>query len=335
MNNLLIADLHLTDNPIDEYRWKIFDWIKDLRKRYLINNLYILGDLTDKKDNHSSLLVNKLTDNICDLAEVMSIVILKGNHDAINLSNPFFKFFNEFPVVKFISLPCIINQGLFIPYTKNFKSVEKTIEIFDSEINHSEISYIYTHLPLIGSVAQNGWELKEGVDISVFSKYKNIQVFAGDIHTPQKIGNVEYVGSPYNTTFSDSFKGQAILLNESSGSKVYLKPGFLRRYSLKITNPKELLPNKFKANDQVKIRVELGKEELYLWDEYRREIKEFCNATSIELVSLDMVLKQVNIDKTKEIGTPKKETPIEIVERFSRREKLDEDFITIAKELLC
>lgn len=336
MNNLLLADLHLTDNPIDEYRWDIFDWVKEVHKKYPIYTLYILGDLTDKKDNHSAMFVNRLTDNICSLSEEMDVVILKGNHDAINLNNPFFKFFNEFPTVTFISSPCVLDSGLFIPYTKDFKSVEDVIGMFANEINHEEVRYIFTHLPLIGSKVQNGWELKEGVDASIFNKYKDVQVFAGDIHSPQKIGNVEYIGSPYHITFSDVFNGQAILLDTNSGRKRYLKPSFLKRHSLKVSSPKELAKNNtIKKGDQIKIKVELAKEELYLWDKYRQEIKDYCDSKVITLVSLGMILKQVLPNKDGQKQMVNKETPLEIIKRFSLRENLDEEFITIAMELIC
>ena len=57
---LLVSDLHLTDNPRDEYRWGIFGQIDSVIQTYQPSCLVILGDLTDKKDNHSSELVNRL-----------------------------------------------------------------------------------------------------------------------------------------------------------------------------------------------------------------------------------------------------------------------------------
>ena len=44
--DILIADLHLTDNPLEEYRWKVFDWLEDLKEEYDIDDIFLLGDIT-------------------------------------------------------------------------------------------------------------------------------------------------------------------------------------------------------------------------------------------------------------------------------------------------
>ena len=55
MLTLLTSDLHLTDRPNDAYRWDFLSkWLWGIR----FDSLVILGDLTEEKDCHSSVLVN-------------------------------------------------------------------------------------------------------------------------------------------------------------------------------------------------------------------------------------------------------------------------------------
>src|ERR1039458_1280582 len=80
---LLTCDPHLTDNPIEAYRWKVFNFIKEACKKYNVNHIFILGDLSDRKDRHSSELLNRLARSLSNLHDETGaqIWISGGNHD--------------------------------------------------------------------------------------------------------------------------------------------------------------------------------------------------------------------------------------------------------------
>jgi UDP-2,3-diacylglucosamine pyrophosphatase LpxH len=59
MKAIITSDLHLTDRPQDEYRWGIFPWLVNQSKELEVENLFILGDLTDFKDKHSAKIILK------------------------------------------------------------------------------------------------------------------------------------------------------------------------------------------------------------------------------------------------------------------------------------
>ena len=67
---LLISDLHFTDKVQDEYRWDVFDFVRDYYNKTEDKNLIILGDLTDSKDHHSSILVNQIVYMIRQMVEI-------------------------------------------------------------------------------------------------------------------------------------------------------------------------------------------------------------------------------------------------------------------------
>ena len=60
MRRLLTADWHLTDKPLDEYRWDFIPWLGKQLKDKKIDVLYILGDLTEKKDKHNAIFLNRI-----------------------------------------------------------------------------------------------------------------------------------------------------------------------------------------------------------------------------------------------------------------------------------
>src|SRR6266851_480171 len=84
MKLLLCSDTHFTDRDQDAYRWKVFDFLRGTANAEECEALFILGDLTDKRDNHSSLLINQLIGEF-DLtlrnSPIKLITVLSGNHD--------------------------------------------------------------------------------------------------------------------------------------------------------------------------------------------------------------------------------------------------------------
>ena len=86
MTSFLTSDIHLTESPTDEYRWKLFDWINE----FAFDELIICGDLTNNKDHHSAKLTNRLHRSISIIAkDVKEIIIVKGNHDYYSSYLPF------------------------------------------------------------------------------------------------------------------------------------------------------------------------------------------------------------------------------------------------------
>ena len=125
---LIIGDLHLDDNPANEYRWGIFQWIRSLFYKVGIKNIThvkFLGDITENKDNHSAELVNRLVANLRLLQESMdtTIIVLEGNHDRLFKTSPvFFSFLNGMDRIVLVEdSPFFSEDGkvCFVPYCWN------------------------------------------------------------------------------------------------------------------------------------------------------------------------------------------------------------------------
>lgn len=324
INRIILSDLHLDDNPLNSYRWEIFSWIDDLAKKYSINRVDILGDITDKKDRHSSILVNNFITATKNIKNIKELNILKGNHDYIEETIPFFKFLNTILGIKFIYTPEVILDTLFIPHTKEFKLQE-----YEKLLNPN-IKCVYIHQIAINAIFQNNTLSTKGIDNNIFENYI---VFSGDIHSPQKIGNIIYVGSPYPINFGDNYKGRCIIIkNNKIIEEIY--PNQIQKLFLKLnsnfTEKDFLIIN---PNDQVKVTIELEIHETYNWENIQREVKNLILKRNGILVSLEMKLKRQS-NNTEYIKKQKKETDLEIIERFLKNENVDLSFLEYAKKLL-
>lgn len=285
MSTLITADIHLNTKPADEHRWGIFDWLAAQVTKSKLAEVCILGDMTDAKDRHTSRLVNRLVTGISRVALVCEVYWLKGNHDYVDPSCPYFGFISSIQNVHFISEPTIaklsIGQVLFLPATSDYKKDWSVV--VDEDIRLAD--YVFTHATFDGVRSESGYTL-EGIPPSYFKGYAG-QVWSGDIHVPQKIGKViEYVGAPYRVRFGDTFEPRCILLDKG-GWRSALRFPCKSKHVVTIREFGELESapriQRIKRGDQVKVRVQLARDEYVIWQKLRLSIIEFAQKQGWEL----------------------------------------------------
>jgi len=324
--NLIISDLHLSDNPLEEYRWKMFDWLYTFGQ---IDTVYILGDLTEKKDNHGAKLVNRLCDHILTLRDrCQRMVILRGNHDGIDPEWPFFHFLTEFGIEYYYG-PMIVDREMFIPYSKDFEGDIKGF-FGKHKVDLSVVDRIFLHQTTFGGEASNGATLA-GFDSGIFADFDGL-IFSGDLHKPQKTGGIIYVGSTYPVYFGDNFTGGAILLNGNKWERVEYPT--IRRVMQELDWTENIdLDFKVNLGDQFKIRMLVNRSDSGSFDSYKKEIKDFIEQKSGIVVSIELKLKE---EKSRLIKKRKfKDTdPLTVLNRYCKAEGLDEYYAEKGKEFL-
>jgi hypothetical protein len=243
----------------------------------------ILGDLTDEKDYHSSHLVNRLVSALAALArEGIGIHILMGNHDYAEGSKPFFSFISELPRCFFYSQQRMVEIGnvrwAFFPHSREPVWADRK---YMQEIG---IDYVGCHQVFSGAVSESGRELA-GVGARALEGVG--KVWAGDIHVPQQVGVVEYVGSPYPIHFGDSFEPRVVMLD--GGRHWSLYPETIRKLVLRIRDPDEIeeMPE-WRAGDQVKVVVSLRRADFSRWDVYRQAIRTICKRNELDLCGIEL-----------------------------------------------
>lgn len=317
---LLVSDLHLNNKFEDNYRFDIFDAIRDWCEKYHINYIIFLGDLTNEKDNHSSKLVNKIVNGIFSLTAYCHVDILMGNHDYIDPEHPYFQFLEIIPDVEFIDTDfCQIVDGafvLYVPHSKEFKMPH-------IDATHKKLDYIFIHQCVDGAIAETGKRLT-GVDISPLSDLKpSGGIWAGDIHKPQRVGAVTYVGAPYNIRFGDNFEGRCILLDPNDYSHKELKFNTPRKWSLTIRDAEELNSiDDLTENDFIKITLQLSKEEVPDWTEQKEQIIKFCKNNKLQLTG--PTLEVMKSSKRRKIKSKEQSAiePRDILKGFCKYEQV-------------
>lgn len=325
---LVTADLHLTDNPKDAYRWELFPWLIKKAKKYKTSHILILGDLTNEKDRHPSTLVNRICQSISYLPGIK--IVLKGNHDFLSADNPFFGFLRSFENINFISKPEYIKLGnlgecLFLPSAKNW---EKEWDGLDFKACHN---FIFTHQPYDGCISENGTRLG-GVPPSIF-KGVDAKIISGDIHVPQKIGKrIEYVGAPYRIRFGDEYKPRVMLI-KSKDNIIDLHFPAKNKVLVTIKDVSDLDELIYLSEgDQVKVRVRLKRSEYPNWPKIRSKIQDVVKEHKLELCGLSLVSK-VTRPTDMEVQT-KASKPDEIVRDYAERYKLKKSMLNAGLTLL-
>ena len=321
MSILLTSDLHLTAKQTDSYRWGLFDWIIDLIPKYDIKYIILAGDTSDQKDNHSSKFTNKVVETLAKLAShVTEVILLRGNHDYIDQNLPYFKFINEIPKLSFIIQPntSVIDgkKTLLLPNSRDpLNDWQDIIPSFN------DFNLIILHQTFKGSLAENGTELN-GLDKSIFDNI-NAEVWSGDVHVPQKIGNINYVGSPYHIHFGDSFFPRVVILN-NNGIHNELHYPTLMKYTLVISDPDELEQIKsVKPNDQIKVRLKLT--DPLAWNESKQKILDIGKRRGLDIHRVEL-LKNDSTIKPKEAFKVNYMTEQQILEDYVKHAKVPEAY---------
>lgn len=268
---LLASDLHETPKARDAYRWQIFGFLTMHIKRlvwegWTVPTVVISGDLTDSKDRHPAALVDPMVQHVTALAAIARVFFIEGNHDYIDDAQPFFGFLGDLPNVTYIKEPGPVEIGglncLCLPHRRDWSTgttwrrntpfVPKTAVEPGAR---GRYDYLIAHQTFAGSMASNG-DRMEGVPLSTVSaKATNgAPVLSGDIHVPQKVGNVTYVGSPHPVCFGDDFEPRILFVRRDSVVSIP-NPTVLARHKFKLSaaDVDGDWPAKIFEGDQVKV----------------------------------------------------------------------------------
>ena len=314
MTTLLTSDWHLSDTPLDEYRWRIFDVLRDTIRQFNIKHVYILGDLTDRKDRHTGTLSNRLITALN--AMLVRPTILMGNHDQPLNGTPFWTLLNATSAARFITEPWRGDRILWLPFSR-----DPTTDWRDLDFSGTQA--VFMHQTITGAMGNNGYKI-DGDRLPILSRRLNI--WSGDVHTPQRISNVEYVGAPYPVKFGDTYKCRFVLLDDDLRFKQEIILNPIRKAVLTINSIRDLVHADLRRDDQVRIHYNLPLDDVPKWPAIKDQIREWAIDHSILLVSIDTV---VEVGSGKRRRRPIEDThdPLAVYRAFVASEQLSGDLI--------
>jgi len=315
---IVTADIHQTDLPRDSHRWRLFEFLIEQADKYKAD-IAICGDLTDAKDRHSARLTNDMALAFEAMAADHVVHIIPGNHDGIDLANPFFEFARMIEGVHFYMepelVPLSIGKCLFLPHSKQ---PEKDW----ASLDFSKPDWIFCHQTFQGAVGENGFILP-GLDPGIFGKTK-AKVISGDIHAPQIVSkkpHIEYVGAPYRTRFGDAYEPRCLLIRDD-GSMKDLHFETVNKLLVEMGADRKLNLKEAKPGDQVKVRVRLPRSAYPEWPAIRNEIVESCFALELDLTGPELIAipdKPKKGSPEAKSGSPSAISPEEAMDAYAEK----------------
>lgn len=296
----------------------LFPWLAEMIKEHRVKTLLILGDLTDAKDNHSAELVNRVVAAINGLP-ISDIRILTGNHDWLRKGHEFFRFLNVLPSVEFITRPtqdpdC---DAFFLPYSKN--PVSDWQGLFPSITDNR---FVFMHQTIAGAKASNG-QVMDGEALPDLSRYRETIFYSGDIHVPQTINGITYIGSPYHVHFGDSFKPRCLLIPKPEAPARDLHFPTIARVVLDVSSLHDLKQAPLRQGDQVKVRMHLAERDKHSWASVRRAVADYLSESGIEVHGIELrVVKSNRRHRLGDAPAQARLTPQESILQFVEREDL-------------
>ncbi len=304
MKFLVSSDTHFSSRPKDQYRLGLFPWLIEQQEKYQTDATFLLGDLTENKDKHESSLVNQIVYGLTLLKP--PVYILKGNHDYIDADMPFFKFVSHIEGVEFVTKSKFLNKFdiMMIPHQPTQSDLEACTE------TGSEMAF-FLHNTFDGAIAETGARMG---GLTPPPSLNNARwCVSGDIHRPQQVGPVTYCGAPWHCRFGDDYKPRVLLIEDDNGIKcgrwedLYFPAP--RKWSLTVRDHEEILNHKdLKKGDQVKVTIELAREEVVEWAKIKDQVLKACQSRGVEVYGVQMKTSSSSHERIKQEGPTGKTT---------------------------
>jgi DNA repair exonuclease SbcCD nuclease subunit len=266
----------------------VFDQVrKQLEADKSILSVGILGDISDRKDRHDSVLVNLVATEIKSLAKIRTVWILKGNHDHPDGGVPYWEFLNNSPIISYIVQPVfsdLLGGSWLLPYSKQPHEDWRGLDF-------TKGAFIFMHQTVGGAVMANGTKLDSS---EVYDFPKSTIVYSGDVHVPQKVGQVTYVGAPYPIRFGDSYAGRMLIVGK--GVELSIPVTSLRKVSATVRSVDDFVALNLHEEDQVKLTLQLTAKDAGRWAELQAEIANEAKKIGVGVSSLEVSIDAYSAD---------------------------------------
>lgn len=331
---LIVSDLHFDDTPNTGYRFKIFPFLLKKIQEHDVKNLIILGDILDKKDKHSSYLINQVCQELNFLTHTQNvdITILKGNHDYVDPDEPFLKFLGYMPKITFVRYPEEIEIEdklcLFLPHSSQPEVDWQTVNF------KQKYDMIFMHQDFVGAKVHEFYSMDKGLTEKhpIFSQKTSI--YSGHIHIPQYLfdNRVMYIGSPYHINFGDTYNGRIVIPGTGS-----IETNLNKKHKIVIYDFDKFLNTSLdvKEHDQCKFIIKLPLSKANQYEKYCDAIKDLCvkNKISIFFTELELLSEEVYEQEREEEKVIHHSDESRIKE-FGVKEKLHPDYINKALDIM-
>ena len=212
MKIAIVTDTHFgTRNDSQHFMSYFMDFFNNTffptLKKYDIKTVIHAGDLLDRRKfinfNTLSQVRHGFMNPLRDLG--IEVHCILGNHDT------YYKNTNELNSIKELFGDGYSNFNLYeTPTDIEFDGMNIALlpwvnrenqDEFEDFVKNTKSEWLIGHLELHGYEVMRGVQYKGGTNPDLFKRFE--QVLSGHFHCGQEKGNIKYLGTPYQITFSD------------------------------------------------------------------------------------------------------------------------------------
>ena len=170
-----------------------------------IDTIIHLGDIVDRRKYISYVTLRRMKDMFIDKCNEHNIKlhVIIGNHDVpyknTNDVNSMRELFDGSHVNYYDTPETVDFDGhpiLIMPWINN-ENYAHALSVMDE----TPAQVMMSHLEVNGAMMDRGNRNEHGMDVNLFRKFET--VYSGHFHHKNKVGNVQYLGCPYEMTWID------------------------------------------------------------------------------------------------------------------------------------
>ena len=258
---IIASDIHLKDDSAETVFTQVLPGLHDAALASGDKDVALLGDIYHLRYRVDIWLQNALRDELRRWYEDgISVQIIPGNHDQINVEGRnALEALGDLRGVEVHTEPVANGDGLWIPYRKrdsDVRAVLGTKHLVGRALNISGVRVAFMHHGLVGALMNDAFPSAEGLNSSEFSGFDI--VFCGHFHKRQQLGNVVYVGSPYETKADEAGQPKGYVTWDSENWS-YVDTDWGKKYhSVFLDAGSELDLSQYGPNDEVRVRTGSG-----------------------------------------------------------------------------
>jgi hypothetical protein len=271
--------------------------------------------------------VNAIVDRLVSLADVVPVRILMGNHDGSTADRPFWAFLDQLQNIDYYTkltpstLRHRVANALMVPYGQE----NELVRYLDAH-DFIPFTVVFMHATVNGARSENGTKLETPLRSRFLPSGFKGKVWSGDVHVPQIIGDVEYIGCPYHIRYGDSFEPRTVIydvaVNRIAATLRYEDAP--RLLTVKVPFGEELDWSQFAEHDRVKLSAEIDCDVLPQdWQAYVARVRGDFAARGVELSGASLDRKFTGTTEPQRMFATLCDE--DIVRRFATGQNYDDD----------
>lgn len=211
---LLTGDIHLREESADVVFGEVLPGIYQEALARGEKWIVIAGDLLHVRYQVPVLIYNRLAEVLkLWTAEGLVIVLVPGNHDQVDLAGRnALEVLAEIPGVTVLTEPCWWGGVAWMPYRKGPEEIVRALLALLASKPGDSSPVLFMHAGVTGAVMNEGASIYDDEGVPLESLTPWTAVVCGHYHKPQRLGNVRYLGSPWQTAADEAGQEKGIWL---------------------------------------------------------------------------------------------------------------------------